>query len=83
MSRSHRFRAATVLVSDKFLSTVAAPIIRRTVAKVVVPVTVAAIASVASVKISNATTTSIVQTMTVFEILPIASVSMVAAKVVL
>lgn len=68
---------------------IAVPIIRHRVAKVVGPVTAAAIAaaatSVARVKVSGAATTSIVQTMTVFEILPITTETVVAAatKVVL
>lgn len=60
-------------MTDKFLPPVVAAI-ARTVAKVAVVVaTTSAAASVASIQISNATTTSAVQTMTVFEILPIAT----------
>lgn len=76
-------------MSAHFLPTVAAaadaiPIVRYgTVAKFVVPVAAAAADSVARVKVANATTTSIVQTMTVFEILPIAAESMVAAQAIL
>lgn len=65
-------------MTDKFLPTVVAAI-ARTVAKVAI--VVAAAASVASIQISNATTTSAVQTMTVFEILPSAVVC-AAVKVV-
>lgn len=60
---SHRFRTATVNMTDSFLPTVVATI----------AVFVADASSVASIQISNATATSAVQTMTVFEILPIAT----------